>query len=123
MVPTSHAPPQVAPSADRRILCVCGIRPIPNSLQNQVWIRSPKTGRELVIGDGWFAELRAVAPRVIRSIVHARANGQSRVEFSLSELKCFADLVAQIAEQCRPKPGLYAGYRVKPGRRRGWINR
>jgi hypothetical protein len=119
--PASVLSPQ--PNADRLIPCVAGIRPIPHSLQNEFWIRSPKTGRELRISDGWRTELEIAAPRLVARIAHARSTGQAVIEFTVSELKAFADLAAKIAEHCRPKPGVYANYRIKPGRRRGWFNR
>jgi hypothetical protein len=82
-----------------------------------------------MIWDGWYADLRAVAPGILPRVTHARASGQAVVEFSIDELKAFAALVAKIADHCKPKyipagqPGVHASYGRSPGRRRGWINR
>lgn len=128
MVPLTPLPDNPAvlsrtSSEERRIACIAGIRPMPNSPQNQVWIRSPRTGRELSVADGWFPELKATAPQLVAKVVHARSTGRAVVDLTAAELRAFASLAATIAERCKPKPGFYSGYRHKPGRRRGWISK
>jgi hypothetical protein len=121
MLPLTVAPgnvcPMPPPASDpqRLITCRCGVRPvpIPRCVQNQLWVRSPKTGREIVIGDGFFAQLRERAPRLVSRITKACSQGRSTVDLSIAELQAVADVAKIIADATKPLP-------VPPG---GWNRR
>jgi hypothetical protein len=97
-------------TATKLIECVCGLRPIPSSPQNRAWITSPATGKTVTVHDGFFAELRAAAPRLVAKIAHARATGKRSASFSVDELKAFAALAAKIEQIGKPKPPPPGGY-------------
>src|SRR4051812_5361921 len=75
---------------DRLIPCRAGLRPVRNSPQNEIWVQSPRTGKIIVIWDGWFGELAKLAPRLKSRIVHACSNGQPTVHLSVAELTALA---------------------------------
>jgi hypothetical protein len=121
------------PSEDRRVSCVCGFRAVGQceselTTQTALFVRSPRTGRELLIRDRYFPELRQQAPRVIGKIAQARAVGQPKAEFTTAELHAVLAVVTLVAEKTAPKPkqpatlSLFNGWRrkVKGYRRRGW---
>jgi hypothetical protein len=73
----------------------------------------------VVIGDGFFTQLRERAPRLVGRIAQARSVGQAVVDLSVAELRAVADVVAIIADKCRPLPKPSAGWgswRRRPGR-------
>jgi hypothetical protein len=122
----------IAPSnsiAEKRFPCRAGFKPIEKSPQNLLWVRSPKTGQVISIGDGWWPELRQLAPRLIGRIAQARSVGRSIVELSIAELAAVVEVARIIAERCKPLPkpaGGWNGWRGPLGRRarrmgrRGW---
>lgn len=120
MITTQTSASQAVSCAERRFPCRAGLRPIASSPQNRLWVISPKTGKELTIGDGFFPEIRERAPRLIGRIAQARAQGIAIVHLSIAELQALVDVQKLIAERCKPIPagGLYRRYRRY--RRRPW---
>jgi hypothetical protein len=83
-----------------------------NDLTNSysAWVRSPRTGHVLTIGEGWWHELPF---RLNGRIVAAMAIGKP-AKFTPDELKALVALEAKIAAKSRPLP---------PGadrRKQGW---
>jgi hypothetical protein len=115
--------------AEKRFPCKVGLKPIEKSPQNLLWVRSPKTGQVISVGDGWWVDLRRLAPRLIGRIAQARSLGRSTVELSIAELAAVVEVARIIAERCKPLPkpaGGWNGWRSPLGRRarrmgrRGW---
>jgi hypothetical protein len=112
---------QVNATVERRIPCAAGIKPIDRSPQNQLWVKSPRTGKIITFSDGWFHELTARAPRLVAKVVHARANGLAVVMFTVDELHALVAVAAIVAERCKPQPGprpLWGGWRQSFSRSR-----
>jgi hypothetical protein len=125
MLPTAIAPSN--PIAEKRFPCRAGFKRIEKSPQFLVWIRSPKTGQIIEIGDGWWPQLRELAPRLIGRIAQARSVGRAIVELSIAELAAVVEVSRIIAERCKPLPkpaGGWGGWRhsrsTRRMGRRGW---
>lgn len=113
------------PCAERRIACVAGVRIIPNSMaQREIWVRSPRTGNEVVISDGWWPQLEERAARLVARIIHNRATGLSVISFTPAELAALVAVRNLMAEKNKPlpsnpdTPSLFRRY--KPNRRRSY---
>jgi hypothetical protein len=125
MLPTLTAPGNRI--AEKRYPCRVGFKPIEKSPQNMLWVKSPKTGQIIEIGDGWWPELRERAPRLIGRIAQARSVGRAIVELSIAELAAVVEVTRIIAERCKPLPkpaGGWGGWRhsrsARRMGRRGW---
>jgi hypothetical protein len=119
-VAPGNAPPAPPPSDPHRLIaCRCGVRPvpIPGCAQNQLWVRSPKTGREIVIGDGFFLQLRERAPRLVSRIVKASSQGRSTLDLSIADLQAVVDVAKIIADATKPLPVPAGGWNRRYKRR------
>ena len=83
-----------------RFECPAGIRH--DGLNLYFWIRSPRTGRKILIGGGWTQEL---PPRVIARTAKARGEGKATAMFTRDELAAIVALADRLEERCKPRPG------------------
>jgi hypothetical protein len=93
-----------APAAQSSlIVCRAGLRPIPNSPQNEMYIVSPRTKREISFSDGFFDRLPA---GMVAKVAKACATGNHAIAFTRDELaaagKIWEFLTAPIKAILRP---------------------
>src|SRR4051794_10434800 len=88
--PQSLSPPvQTQPS--RLISCNAGLR-VNDKRWLELWVRSPRTGTEIVISELSFDRLRQTAPRLIGRVATARSSGCAFVEVTVADLQAVAEL-------------------------------
>jgi hypothetical protein len=94
------------------IYCRAGVRIGPFECRT-LWVRSPRTGREIRVGDGWLTDIPN-GQRLWTRVVQAMSQNRPAA-FTPDELKALVALEAKIAAKSRPLP---------PGPdRRGWGRR
>ena len=95
------------------VYCRAGIRFGPFDTR-RLWVRSPRTGKEISVGDGWLMDLPN-GQRLWTRVVQAMSQNKPAA-FSPDELKALAALAEKVAAKSKPLP---------PGadRRGGWGRR